>query len=232
METNTNTASKNLVKPIILIVIVLVVLGLLVFFVSKNGNAVAIVNGDPISQTEYNKEYNEALNALRQIENGPELTAETRASLKTEVLNQLIAERLVLQYAEENNITASEEEAGQEYAMAVALIGGEEAFQQYLESFKITEAAFAEDVKNQVIFRKSVESYVEPEKLAVSEEEIRQAYDLLAKQVAESELENQVPPFETVKEWFRTQLKNQKIAEEGKGFLEYLKQQADIEIIT
>jgi len=221
---------KSPIKLVALIIIILAVIAVLFTFISSQKEGVAMVNGKSISKSEYDKEYNFI---KKQLEGISEKTFDSEAAklLQENVVNHLIDLTLVKEYAEKNNITFSEEEFNAEYATRVALLGGEEAYRTYLKQYSLPEETFKKDMENELILIKSIKHKNGDGKFLVTEEEIRAAYDSLVLEVNNSGLNEEIPAYEGVKSWFAKQLENQKIIAESEVFLEFLRSEADIEIL-
>jgi parvulin-like peptidyl-prolyl isomerase len=98
---------RKQMKTVLWIVVIAFVATIFYFWgaggrLGKNPNVVAIVNGEEISIQEYNQEYQKARDRL-----GPNVNLEY---LQQHIISNLIAEKLLLQYAKKMKIEATEEE--------------------------------------------------------------------------------------------------------------------------
>ena len=221
---------KKPMKLIAIAIVILAIIALLFNIFSGKNEAVAIVNGTSITKSEYEKEYNSVKEQLISTSQGT-FNSEVAAIVKEDVLNHLITLTLLDEYSKENNLTVSEEEINQEYENRIILLGGQEAFEAYIKQYSLTEKKFKEDIKNELLLTKSVKIYSGEDKISVTEEEMRTAYDALVLEVRKSEIDQEIPPYEDVKPWFAKQLENQKVLAESQIFIEDLKNKAEIEIL-
>ncbi len=163
-------------KTIIGVVLILV-LGLLVAGCGEK--KVASVNGEAISQNEFEKRistvrnyYESNMGMTFEGENG----AVMLKNLQNMVLDQLVTEHLLQQEARKLNITATKEEVQQRIDQDKLMVGGEEAYLEILQNqVKMTEKEYQTEVEKQVIIEKLFEQVVAGQE--VSPEEVQQYYD-------------------------------------------------------
>lgn len=187
---------------------------------------VARVNGEEVVRSELDAriaQFEQALTAQgqsSQLEN-----EESKAQLENQALSQIIAEKLVLQEAEKENINVSQEEVDTEYQNIVTTVGGEEALSQRLEELDTTKEDLRENIEQQLITQKYIDNITANENFEVTDEEVVAFYD-------EWSAEQEDPPaFEEVETQVRDQLVSQKENQFISDFIAELRQNANIEIL-
>jgi len=150
-------------------------IALLLFFVfivfltvscSTKKDVVATVNGENITNTEYKKAFDQV---KAQIESSPQYTKDIWNQdyqgkkfldvVKENVLDNLIAEKLLVQEALKNNITVTDKEIADEYQ----------------KEKEVNKDITKEDVKNYLLINKLFDKYTKDVK--VTEEELKKYYD-------------------------------------------------------
>ncbi len=161
MEEQKQALSERLqvaLKPQILIGLIVLlaaaVIVLSVMLVRQPGQVVARVNGEPIMQDE--------LFEVMYAQGGQEM------------LDQLITRKLLLQFAESEDITVSEEELEAEIKSVIdeSFQGEQEQFEMVLEQYGISLDAFKEDARLNLLVRK-----IAMENIDTSEENVRQFFE-------------------------------------------------------
>ncbi len=112
----------------------------------------AMVNGEPITMAEYQRELARYEASLPQSDLDPSTPEgqEALAQARAWVLDRMIEQRLILQAAAQEGITVSDEEVD---ASIRSLIGeiGEEAFRQHLADQGMSEEEFRESLRREMI---------------------------------------------------------------------------------
>lgn len=215
---------------IILIILALLIAGALVWMiygnnVGTNQAAVAEVNGEEISRSEYDR----AIESVRQSyeQSGAEVNVED-AQIRQQALESLINQRLGLSAATEAGITVSDEEIDSQLEEIRSQMPSEEAFQQQLSAVGLTEAELREELRRQIRLQKFFDSRIADETMTVTDEEIQEIYD---SQVATGEDASAAPALtDDVEDRVRSQLENQKRNQEIQNIFAELRADADIEI--
>lgn len=221
-----NTKQKSLLGLGIVAVALLFVLAY--FYVPQtSGTAVAKVNNEIITNSELKDRVDQTIENFSA--QGLEANQEQIEQIRNQAIESLINEKLIFDYAEENNIEASEEEVEKEYSSMVFFYSGEENLEIQLESFGVSKEVFRENLRKNIIFKNSIENFSSLE-LTVTEEEIRNVYSVLEEEAQKSELESELPSFEESRPWLEHQLKEQKILNESENFLTHLRSEAEVEI--
>lgn len=144
-------------------------------------DAVAKVNGDTISKTEFN-------NAFKMVKKGyenqlgPDIMSQEAEKGKTveelikeNILEALIMEKIELKEAEKNKMTATDEEVNELIKQYKEELGGEEEYKKFLENNGVDENYFKEMVRKDMIIEKYREDYIN--KTEVTEEEAKKFFE-------------------------------------------------------
>jgi len=220
-------------KVIIILLIILVIGGGLWYVLSgnkeggldlENGTA-AIVNGEKIAQ----KDLQTQITQTKQMYPGQDLNLEQEKQLEAQILDQMIGSILLKQEANEQNIAVDQEEINSQMSQMIQNLGGEEAFNEQLQSAGLTEKQLRERMKEQVLVQKYIDSEIPQQELEVTDEEIKTYFNQIMAQQGEG---SELPPFEEMeesqKEQLRSQLKQQKQSLGVQQLIEQLKQEAEI----
>ncbi|MFN8471817.1 MAG: peptidylprolyl isomerase [Anaerolineae bacterium] len=108
-------------------------------------NVAALVNGDPVSLSDYQRATTEARNFLINDQKVDPNTAQGAEALKTmnsQVLEGLIADVLVQQYAKKNNISVSDDELQKSIDGLIKDMGGQDKFDESLKARGMTLESF------------------------------------------------------------------------------------------
>lgn len=185
-------------KIILIVLICAVLLGVIVF--ANRGLFIAsLVGGEPISRIAVIQELEKQQGAA--------------------VLNRLIDRKLIIQEAEKNNITVSQEEIDAKRSEIINQVsdGNEENFEQILTAQGLTQESFVDELKIQLYVEKMLN-----DKTEVSDEEFNQFItnnpDLLA--TAENEEETRAQ--------LKEQLKQQKLQTEYNTWMESLRNNGSV----
>lgn len=177
-------------------------------------DAVATVNGEPITQERFDKQLDQFRAMYEQ--QGLDLEAEENAEMLTQIensaLNQLVQEEVLLQAAEEAGVETSAEEVAAEIEAMKTQFGTEEEFNTILEDIGMS----LEDLDQMVNVQMTIDRYLADavEAIEVTDERVQESYDeyvayMDAQEVPEGEEPQEVPAFEEVKEALRDQIASQ-----------------------
>ncbi len=204
------------------VVILAVILGLIFFSPFESGSSstsdgevVAKVNGQAIYQGDVDK---------------LKTSLQTQSPLPLEdsaVIEQLVVQNILLQQAEDEDITITTQEAEDEVSKVLSKNGRTlEDFKVQLTASKLNYETVLEDFKKQLQIQKLIEAHVE----------IRDVTDAEALAYYESNkavlFQGAVPPaYETVKEQLKEYIKQQNSQPKLLEYVQSLKQTADIELL-
>jgi parvulin-like peptidyl-prolyl isomerase len=172
---------------------------------------VATVNGEKIKKDDFDAR---VASAQAEYENyGVEVTEETLASIKEEVLEQLIDELLLTQAAKQAGVVVTTAEIDAYYAEMAAGYADEAAFLAAAKENGFTQASLREAIADVLLILDYQEQYIEdnvdPANIAVTEAEMRALYASYAETVED------LPPYEEVAELLAQELRDQKITDLG-----------------
>lgn len=188
---------------------------------------VAEVNGEEITKEEFESAYTGQFQqmAMQAQLSGQEVD---QAQLKEQVAESLVAQELLVQETENQEITASEEQINttlEELAQQNGLESSE-AFLAALEEQGISE----EEVMTQVETQVKVEQLLsETGEIDVTDEELQTFYDEAVAQQEEAGGE-ELPAFEEVKPQLEQQVRLQKESEATQALVEQLREEAEVTI--
>jgi peptidyl-prolyl cis-trans isomerase SurA len=191
-------------------------------------DVVATVNGEDINKDDY-------VNALESqammysqfgIDFNDEEGQAMLEELKTVILDGLIDDRLLIQAAEDVEVSEEEVNAELEMAMQQAQIGSEEELEQLLEEQGFTVDDIREDFERQIKVQKYIEDQTEaPE---ISEEELQTAYDQQVEMAEEAGAE-EIPSFEEQRDTIEAELVQEAQMAQRDQIVAELREDSDIE---
>lgn len=149
-----------------LLVLLLVLVALLAACEKKPA---AVVNGDVITEEAVKKQMEKSMGD--HMTNGAKVDKDT---LRESVVQQLIAEKLMLQGAMEEGMDVTPEEVGKEMERIKARIGSPEEFKRQLTEMSLTEEQYKEYVRQNMIKDRFIKYLAED--APVTEEQIEEYY--------------------------------------------------------
>lgn len=188
---------------------------------------VAVVNDEELTGAEYNTALTSIQGQMQQSGQDP-TSKEAVEQVKSQVLDAIVNQTLILQKAEESKLTATEEEINKEYASYEEQFGGEEGMKAALEAEKMDVETLKAQIGQSIVFEKYKEKAVPAKK--VTDKEIQEYYDQAAAQAKEAESAQELPPFEEAKEEIRGILEQQQQQQLFAAHVEELKKDAKIEL--
>lgn len=145
------------------------------------GDNVAKVNGEDITVEQYSKDYN-IIKKRYETQYGPEFFEQKGPEgktmeevLKTNVLDKLLIEEIIMQKAQEDKIVATDEEVNKEIAGFKEMVGGKEGFDKFLQTNGMTEEYFKSGIKKELTVEKYREKYLKGLKL--EDKELKEYYE-------------------------------------------------------
>ena len=212
-----------------IIIVAVVVAGGILFFADSDDVALR-VNDREFSQAEFDQVVDQVTQEFQMY--GVPADDE---QIREQAIDRLVQEALLLEYAEEKGLDASQEEIDDEFNQFMMMYGAqsEEEFLAQLEAEGFEDKAEVEDVLElEVQINKLIDIY--SEEVDITDEELQQAYDDYVEQMEQMEgAEGQeVPTLEEIEEDLRQNM----IQEEATPLLletiEELREEADIEILV
>lgn len=211
----------NTKRWLLLFCIGLLSLGLMVGCGGKE--AVAVVNGEEVAMEEFERQLDQ-FKANYEQQGLPFPEGENLAQLKQQIVDQLVSKTLLVQEADSRGITATEEEIQSQYEETVKGFPDEKAFEQALEDQGLSQ----EDLEGLIADSIKIENLLDPvvekaEVEAPTEDELHKLYDQYSQ-------EQELPPFEDVKDQLEAELLNQRQNEVVQDFIQELKAESTIEV--
>lgn len=145
--------------------------------VSTDKNAIITINSEPITQTQYQKEFdNIARNPMLanmgvDLKNNPE--SPLYLMLKDRVVNELIIKNLLDQDIKKRKIKVSSEEINKELRTIIDQIGSKDKFNEILRQNGISSSQFKNDIETELKIKKLID---EVKKVNISDKEAEKFY--------------------------------------------------------
>ena len=193
-------------------------------------DVVAEVNGEEITKEEFEQVYTGQFQQAAMM--GQEVNQD---EMKTQIADGMVSERLLVQEADNREVSASEEDVDAMISEIVEANGmeSEDEFFTAMEESGMSEDEIRSELEKQV----KVEALIAEETgdIEPSDEELEEIYDeqIAAREEAQSEgegEETEPPAFEDVKPQIEQQLISEKQAEAAQGLAEELREDADVTI--
>lgn len=215
--------SLGRIITLIIIVVIVVVAG---YFIISNqaGAAVAVVNGENITQSEYNDYYNQLV-ASATAQGQSATTTEAQAALKQQAINDLVAETLLLQEANKAGITANTSDVQSALNQNKSQFSDNAAFESALKSRGFTDATFEDTLTKQNIIQQLLNEKLDIASATATPAEITSLYD----QVAASN--KNVPPLSQVRDQVAAQIVQQKQQQLISNYVAQLKASSTVDIL-
>ncbi|WP_070119304.1 SurA N-terminal domain-containing protein [Bacillus marinisedimentorum] len=183
---------------------------------------VAVVNGEKIKQEELDGRVEQVALAYEQqgIELDKKENSDMFKQVEKQALNQLVDSTLLIQAANEAGIEADEKKVNQSMEDIKANLG--DNYEKTLEKYDMTE----KELKKQVADEMKIQKYISEntEEVTVTDEEAKKVYDEQASQ------QEDLPPFEEVKDSLKTQLVQQKQDEQTTKLVDKLRKKGEVDI--
>lgn len=214
----------SLMGPLLLILGLIVLVGVGIFALGGgSGGAVATVNGEEISQEDFQ-------NRLSQIEQQLNASPQQQQSVtedrkRSAALQGLIDEELLVQAAEESGVSVSDSEIDSQLQSA-----GTSSLENVLGA-DATEAEKREYVRQQLLVQQYIESQAE-NGLTASDQEIQQFYDNYTSQIQQTATSGQeVPELSQLRPQIETAVQQQKRQQLASELLSEVRQSANVEVL-
>lgn len=174
---------------------------------------VAVVNGDEINGTTYNIVYAQLKLQAAQFNEEVDLN-----EIKEQTIESVIDRQLLVQEAKELGIEYTNEEVEEQFLEMKENNG--EALETLLGQYQFTEEMFKEQIKFEFIMNDFMTEAIE---VTVDDDELKEHYEKA------KEGNDEIPPFDEIKNDLQRSLVQQKTAEELEKLIEEAKEVAKIE---
>lgn len=192
----------------------------------NKGEVVARVNGEEIMRKDLDAQIAQVeQNLSLQGQEGQLDDEQFRSQVERQVLDQLIAQVLIIQEAKKEAISVSSNEVELEYQNLVDSVGSEEALSQRLSQAGVEKGALREDIRKQLLIQKYLTAKSADQDFEVTDEEVVSFYDEWSSDQEEP------PALEEVEEQIKDQLTSQKENQFISDLVTSLRENSDIEIL-
>ncbi|MDN6351040.1 MAG: SurA N-terminal domain-containing protein, partial [Yaniella sp.] len=196
-------------------------------------DVVAEIDGEEISGDEFSKNYEAQ---FQQLSMQSQMTGEEpdQEEIKQQALEMMINSELLVNEADEEGYTASDEDVD-EYLATMAEENGMDSSDDLVKQFEeqgLDEERVREDIRKEVLMEQVIETVDAEEP---SEEDLKEMYDMQVEQLEamneqmEEDQQQEVPEFDELKPDLEEQAAQQKENEAVAAHLEGLREDADIE---
>lgn len=195
-----------------------------------HNEVVATVNGEKILKKDYDTQLELTKATYEQQGMAIEdLDTKAKEEMEKTVLDQLINTELLLQTAQNEGITVEGKEINAEFDKVKSQFKDDQQFKEALKKNKVTEETLKDEIKNQLVIKKSIDRSIG--EISVSEEEVKTMYDQYKEQMASVKQEPEA--FDTMKSQLEQQVIAQKKSEKVMTMIEDLRKENEknIEIL-
>ncbi len=166
---------------------------------TTTAEAVATVNGVAIPQSDFDNQFAAAITSYKS--QGIDTTsATTTAQIKSQVLDNLIANELVTQATLKAGVKAADADVQKQYDALIAQAGGADKFQTQLTGANMTEAQLRANIAKQLAIQTFLLQNINVASTTVTDAEIKKFYD------DNSKGQTNVPKLKDVSEQIKQQL--------------------------
>lgn len=142
---------------------------------------VARVNGEGITQEEFDADF-EVYKMISIQQYGEDAMKQVGADgrtledmIKEDVLEKLIMEKLIEKEAKDQDVKVSEEEVKDSLDGYIAMLGGQEQYDEFLTANNVSRGYFEENIRKEMIFNKHRENFLDNS--SVEEKESKEYFD-------------------------------------------------------
>lgn len=189
----------------------------------QDTEVVAIVNNEEITNERF-----DALKTQFATQQGVDMASldeATENQLETQVVDQLISQTLLEQAVDTADIEVSDEEVDEQVDLVVTQVGGQEAFEQALNTEGLSEDEFRAQLVSDLATQTYLEGELDFSSITATEEEVEEAYNQTASQ------NPNIPSLEEVQGQLEQSVIQQKQQTLIAQHVEELRADADIEIL-
>ncbi|MCS7151899.1 MAG: peptidylprolyl isomerase [Endomicrobia bacterium] len=144
------------------------------------------INDENIMKSEFDKLYNSALEQYKQLADRA-LTDEEITQLKQRVLDQLIADKLLLQEARKRGIKVTKRELEEGIKTVKSRFPTDQAFMQELKKENLTEKQFQKRIEEQLMVLKLVDEIIRKNVKQPTEKEAKEVFDRIVRIIDKKE---------------------------------------------
>ncbi len=194
---------------------------------TETSSAVARVNGEEISQKEYDRSIAQ-ITGVYTSQGADPTDPNVIASVKDQALNTLINRRLIANVALSSGVTVEDSEIETEYQTIVTSLGSADALAAALSENDMDESNLRSEIRTDLLINKYLDAKLGINSMVVTNEEIETAYETA---ISSSESTEETPALEDVRDLISKQLLSEKQQLAINTELERLRQEASIEVL-
>lgn len=183
---------------------------------------VATVNGTEITGEDFNPVYTQ--NQMQYVQMGQEVPKEQLEQMKTQIVESLVGQELILQDAKDKGYEATEEQVDEELKGVKESFESEDQFKAALKENDMKVEELREQLANNVLYTTYVEKEIKVDE--VTEEEMKESYDKAKEQGSSEEM----PAYEDVKPQIKEGIEKEKQGKKMQELVEKLKEDAEVEM--
>ena len=185
----------------------------------------AVVNKEELTGEKYNAALTSIQGQMQQMGQDPS-SKESAEQVKTQALDTLVNQTLILQKAKEAKIKASTSEIDEEYSLLEKQFGGEKEMKNALKDQNMDVKTVKEQIADSIIFEKYLDKIAPAVK--VTDKEIKEYYDQAAS--TSKEAGQEMPPLAEVSEEIQGIISQEQQQKLLATHVEKLKEDAEIEL--
>lgn len=151
---------RKTIRPIMWVVVVGFLASLFFAYTrisSQEGSRPLVkVNGDSITYLDFLRSYQDAFDRYREL-TGESISSEMESYLRSEVLSQLINNKILYQEAKKAGIKIGNDEVREQIGITMRPFGTQENFMRYLQQRRVNYSDFEESVRNQIAMSRLIQ---------------------------------------------------------------------------
>ena len=177
--------------------------------------SVATVNGEKITQSQYDKSRDQLL-AQAAAQGLDPANPSITEQINTEALDILVNTELLRQAAVAGGVNVTDEQVAERYAEIVASQGGEEQLQTRMTELGITKDSLETDIRGEILIQTHLSNAIDTSAIVVSESDITAFYESVASTAGAAD---DIPPLAEVRDQIEQQLR---VTQEQRLVTEYI----------
>ena len=168
---------KGLVIAGILLILALTIAGC----TGNTKGLVATVDGEGITEEEFESDY-QVFKSIYEKQLGEDALSQVGEdgttlgeALKENIMEKLIMEKLISKETKNMNIVVSEEEIKEQMDQYIAIMEGQEKFDEFLEANEISKEFFEENLRKELLVNKHKEAFIKD--ITITDEEAKEFFE-------------------------------------------------------